>query len=202
MTEARADIVDLFARGAPMCRDNNFGQLFNLLKWRQKYQKSDIYELELMHGKRLYVKQILNGEMKGLGTGTQVWPAAHVLVKFLELRYRDSGGLRGKRVCDIGTGTGITGFAAADLGGEVTLTDQEHLLPFLEENRALVLSGGVRSAATVMIKRYDWGENAVALPLPFDVVLVSDCVLPKLYPIDLLVRVSFREFPIAYNNYG
>lgn len=191
MSEDRVRVVDLFATGVPTGGRVHFTSIFNQLKWRQKYQSSEVYELKLSTGQELKVRQILNGEIKGLGTGTQVWPAAHVLIKFLELRHRASRGMHGKKVCDIGTGTGITGFAAADLGADVTLTDQEHLLAFLEENRALAGSGGLVSAVNARIQRYDWGENASELPGPFDFVLVSDCVLPKLYPIDILVKVGW-----------
>ena len=34
---------------------------------------------------------------------------------------------------------------------------------------------------------YDWGGDDDHLAPPFDVIIVSDCVLPKLYPIEPLV---------------
>lgn len=36
---------------------------------------------------------------------------------------------------------------------------------------------------------YDWGHDTSHLNPPFDVVIVSDCILPKLYPIEPLVQV-------------
>lgn len=190
----KVNLVALFEKGEPIRTNKNLFQVYNLLKWRQKFQRSEYYELELCSGAVLKVNQILNGEIKGLGTGSQVWPAAHVLVKFLELRYgmHTLSGLHRLKLCDIGTGTGITGFAAASLGAEVTLTDQQHLLPFIEENKALAMSAGIAGVENVRVARYDWGENAAELVAdcgPFDLVLVSDCVLPKIYPIDILVKV-------------
>lgn len=38
-----------------------------------------------------------------------------------------------------------------------------------------------------MVKEYNWGESIDHLDAPFDIILVSDCVLPKLYPIEILV---------------
>lgn len=183
-------IVELFSAGCSTRKNSKFELIFQQLKWRQRFQGCDRYELELSDGKVLTVHQIANGEMKGLGTGTQVWPAAHVLVKFLERRYRSNDGLRGMKVCDIGSGTGVTGLAAAAMGARVVLTDQVQLLPFLESIVESACLAGVVQPSDVSVMRYDWGENASELPQPFDVVLVSDCVLPKLYPIDILVKVS------------
>lgn len=86
------------------------------LSWRQKHAKSPIYPLEVA-GRTMNIKQIHNGELSGLGTGatvsasssinhhipltllawirfldsssvvSQVWPAAHVLTKYLEKRW-------------------------------------------------------------------------------------------------------------------
>ena len=41
----------------------------NNLIWRQTYQDSDIYPIEIHSGKVLNISQIINGEIKGLGTG-------------------------------------------------------------------------------------------------------------------------------------
>ena len=59
------------------------------------------------------------GELTGLGTGATVWPAAHVLAKYLERRW-GAGGMTGLRVVDLGAGTGAVGLAAAVLGADVT----------------------------------------------------------------------------------
>lgn len=121
-----------------------------------------------------------------------VWPAAHIMVKYLERKYH-SIGLKGMRALDIGSGTGITGLAAAVLGANVVLTDQQQLIPLLEMNTLDAVNSGVVEERLVTVKRYDWGANASELfteSMPFDLLLVSDCVLPKLYPIDLLLSVS------------
>lgn len=39
--------------------------------------------------------QIENGELAGIGTGASVWPAAHVLCKYLEGRYGAGGEFAG-----------------------------------------------------------------------------------------------------------
>lgn len=60
----------------------------------------------------------LKGELTGLGTGATVWPAAHVLSKYLEKRF-GPGGMLGLRCIDLGAGTGAVGIAAAVLGADV-----------------------------------------------------------------------------------
>jgi hypothetical protein len=171
-----------------------FNRIWNSLKWRQAFLNSEDYKVDFEDGKCIVVKQILNGEMKGHGTGTLVWPAAHVLVKYIEKRFGKTGELIGKRVCDIGSGTGITGFAAALLGAEVVLTDQEHLLAFLRSNLLLVCSMHPDIETRVTVSQYDWDVEPEKLLFgqPFDIILVSDCVLPKLYPIDGLLKVSLQ----------
>ena len=160
------------------------------------YLNSTQYELKLENGQIIKVNQILNGETKGLGTGTLVWPAAHVLSKYLEKRFLSVGDsfshppLAGKRVCDVGSGTGITGFVAAAMGATVTLTDQECVMPLLKENANLYsLAFSPTNSSNISIELYEWGADTDHLGLPFDFILVSDCVLPKLYPIEILVKV-------------
>ena len=165
----------------------------------------------------LRLKQLMQGELTGLGTGATVWPAAHVLAKYLEKRWPPSeGGMRGLRVIELGAGTGAVGLAARALGAQVTLTDQEQLHFLMRENsdraeaalRASELlsaalpvdyAGTAAAPATAaeaeestaaaaavqspLVVTYDWGGSEDELgPIPFDVVLISDCVLPKLYP--------------------
>ena len=140
--------------------------------------------------------QVINGEIKGLGTGTLVWPAAHVMTKYIEKLYRHNDGdnfvkssLLGKNICDIGSGTGCTGLVAAALGAKVTLTDQECVLFLLEQNKDLFAQSHPSFVGNVTIQKYDWGSNSCDLNTPFDYIFISDCVLPKLYPIDILIEV-------------
>jgi 2-polyprenyl-3-methyl-5-hydroxy-6-metoxy-1,4-benzoquinol methylase len=196
-------ISAIFESGISNLKNKKFQRIANNLKWRQQYQSSRVYPLTIGSGdgdcdgrntkKELTFTQIDNGEMRGLGTGAVVWPAAHVLVKYLEKRYGGINGMRGQRVIDIGSGTGFAGIAAAALGAEVVLTDQLCV-------RDLILSNIERfheidSEANVTFAEYNWDDSAESLNPPFDLVLVSDCVLPKLYPIEPLVKVHFLASP-------
>lgn len=211
----------------------------------QAHSKDEIYPLPLESGVVLEFRQLQAGEVTGLGTGATVWPAAHVLAKYLELRFGrkygtnnagsldGGGGMAGLRAVDLGSGTGVAGIVAAALGAEAFLTDQEQLLFLMRENadratsnaraksksqpgtsKALLMDGepgantGVHAAVAadpttadatptpacgdIRVLTYDWGMDDDLLSPPVDVVLVSDCVLPKLYPIEPLVDAIDR----------
>ena len=71
----------------------------------------------------------------------------------------------------------------------MTLTDQDCVFFLLEENKAAVCAEHTMlNADSILLREYDWGKTTDHLNHPFDIVLVSDCVLPKLYPIEPLVQ--------------
>lgn len=182
----KPNINQLFRLGqADNLKNSKHKRLFESLKWRQAYQNCDHYEYQLEDNRIIRVNQITNGEMKGLGTGTFVWPAAHILSKYLEQKY--SSELQNKRVCDIGTGTGLTGFIAGLLGADVVLTDQSIVMDLLNKNLSEVQERFSQLTGKIKILEYDWLDCSSFKETSFDYLLISDCVLPKLYPIDMLV---------------
>jgi len=171
------------------CKSNSakMKRLQSSFSWRQSYLNTEFYIYEFEDSKKIQLFQIANGEISGLGTGAQVWPAAHVLCKYLEKNYLPHN-LRGRRVCDLGSGTGIVGLVAASLGAEVVLTDQDQIISLLDRNKSELCSACEIEANLIDVKVFDWGGSADHLGLPFDLIVVSDCVLPKLYPIEPLVE--------------
>jgi predicted nicotinamide N-methyase len=94
------------------------------------------------------------------------------------------------RLCDIGSGSGCVGLAAACLGADVTLTDLPCVFPLLKQNMdENIIKCGI-SHDRIRMAEYDWGHDTSHLQPPFDIVIVSDCILPKLYPIEPLVQVN------------
>lgn len=185
-------------------------RMINSLQWRQAQSQDDLYHLKLESGAVLRLRQIQAGEITGLGTGVTVWPAAHVLAKYLELKFGE-GGMKGFRTVDLGSGTGVAGIVAAALGAEAFLTDQEQLLFLMKENAdrwaqdsldhtkdiamgpvAATDLSAIAARDKVHVQTYHWGMDDDALSPPVDIVLVSDCVLPKLYPIEPLVNAIHR----------
>jgi predicted nicotinamide N-methyase len=195
MTSNRPNIADLFSKSnASNIKNAKQLRLFQNLQWRQAYQHSDTYVYKVDDekvDKSIDVRQIPNGELKGLGTGTFVWPAAHVLAKYFEKRF-GNGGLKGKVVCDVGCGAGLNGFLTAYLGAKVILTDQSCIIPLLSENTETFIASFADHVVPeqLQILEYDWNAKKSPTEESIDIVIVSDCVLPKLYPIDILVEVS------------
>ncbi|RHY23304.1 hypothetical protein DYB32_009240 [Aphanomyces invadans] len=177
------------------------GRALQSLVWRDSFINHAEFSIPVGSNQTLRVRQVPNGEISGLGTGLTVWPAACVLLKYLEHRYAPSNGLQGKRVVELGKarrqmlqftlsifgagcGTGAVGIAAAMLGAQVVLTDQAQILFHIQANIHANDVAGVKYCA------YDWGAplpDLIATGGPVDMVLISDCVLPKLYPIEPLV---------------
>lgn len=68
-----------------------------------------------------------------LGTGLNTWDGSIVLAKYLEKHAAHL--VTGKRILELGAGTGIAGMTAALLGAELAvLTDLDYVLPNLEAN--------------------------------------------------------------------
>jgi predicted nicotinamide N-methyase len=105
--------------------------------------------------------------------------------------------LKGKRVLELGSGTGLLGLSFALSGANVTLTDVPEALPLLRRNVASNLAamiapraapgeeggeqeaGGSASEAAVgscTVLEYTWGSPDPALGGPFDYIIGSDCV--------------------------
>lgn len=147
----------------------------------------------------------------------QVWPAACVLLKHLEHRAAsspDEKWLRepGAFVVELGSGTGAVGVAAAMLvraPARVVLSDVDKIQFLMRENAARALESTAKgdgdASVVVDVEAYEWGSEPSERLLPLrhhrddnqqqeeqrraypDLILVSDCILPRLYPIEPLV---------------
>ena len=137
------------------------------------------------------------------GPARRVWEAGIVLSRWLALGVTAGAPqLRGRRVLDLGAGTGIAGLAAAALGADVTLSDTEEALPLLRRNvaanaRAVADAGGAARVACL-----DWAAPPAELAdeAPWDVVLAADVIYSptqtQLGPFTaLLARLAARNRP-------
>ncbi|XP_073339963.1 protein N-lysine methyltransferase METTL21D [Pagrus major] len=133
-----------------------------------------VREIEKNDGCVLKVKQCYLGDV-----GCVVWDAAIVLAKYLETKqfHDPSSGVNvwaGRRVVELGAGTGAVGLMAATLGAQVTVTDLEDLQTLLkvniQENQALLSSGSITA------KVLQWGEDVSEfMPAPH-YILMADCI--------------------------
>lgn len=165
------------------------------LGWRNRHSQDNLYPITVndMSGKKrdFSVRQVQRGELEGTyGTGATVWPASVVLIKYLE-RHAETI-VKGKTVVDLGSGTGVTSIAAALFGAScVFCTDgEESVVGLARENIEKACNQLQMPNLPVHTSKYWWGEELLPgddCSEPIGVVLVSDCVLPKLYPIAPLV---------------
>ena len=188
--------------GAGLGSSSLLERMVSSLAWRDQHARADVYPIEC-GGATLAVRQVMMGEVRGLGTGGTVWPAALVLAKHLERRF-GAGGLRGKRVIELGAGTGATGIAAAALGATVVLTDQASIIDLTRQNAAGCAAAVEARGGRMHVALLDWADAPAAERLrqlaggAFDLILVSECVLPKLYPIEPLVAaIDMVDQPAA-----
>lgn len=165
------------------------------LGWRNRHSQSEFYPVTLKVSnsndesalQKFSVLQVQRGEVEGTyGTGATVWPASMVLLKYMEKNAAKL--IRGNKVVDIGSGTGITSIGAVFLGADhVICTDGEAAVVRLAcDNVKRAISDGLDSAR-LEVSEYWWGGGSPPAD-DADIVLVSDCVLPKLYPIAPLVE--------------
>lgn len=114
-----------------------------------------------------------------LGVAAQVWDAALYLCRYLEKL-----DLKGKRVIELGAGTGIVGILAARLGAEVTLTDLPHALPQLQRNVSANRPPSGWPSVTPTVLPLSWGLDQEQFPSDWDLVLGADIVyLSDTYPL-------------------
>ncbi|XP_075874263.1 protein N-lysine methyltransferase METTL21D [Nelusetta ayraudi] len=150
-------------------------------------------EIEKNDGSVLKLKQCYLGDV-----GCVVWDAAIVLSKYLETKefYDPSTGVNvwaGKRVLELGAGTGVVGLMAATMGAHVTVTDLDELQTLLkaniQENHALITSGSVTA------KALKWGEDASEfLPAPY-CILMADCIYYEQSIIPLVESLKLLSGP-------
>ncbi|PWA32137.1 protein N-lysine methyltransferase METTL21A [Gambusia affinis] len=111
-------------------------------------------------------------DWKRLGVAAVVWDAAVVMCMYLELGAVE---LKGKKVVELGAGTGLVGIVAALLGAHVTITDREPALEFLSANVAANLPPP--AGDLVVVSELTWGQGLERFPEGgFDVVLGADIV--------------------------
>ncbi|XP_043554442.1 EEF1A lysine methyltransferase 3-like [Chiloscyllium plagiosum] len=96
----------------------------------------------------------------------------------------------GKKVIELGSGTGIVGILATLLGGDVTITDKPEVLKQIETNAQVNVPSACRHR--LQIRPLTWGEDHTNFPADYDFVLGSDIVYSSVtYP---ALMETFRYF--------
>ena len=115
-----------------------------------------------------------------LGTGTTVWRAAVSLARLLTSSF--SHLVEGKRVLELGSGTGLAGLAAGAAGASsLLLTDLPPVLPLLRSN--VSRNSFIQTTTPVVVSSFEWGLNVA--PSGVDVILAADCCYHASHPVPL-----------------
>ncbi|XP_055365172.1 EEF1A lysine methyltransferase 3-like isoform X2 [Betta splendens] len=143
----------------------------------ETFSLDSVYRL---FGQELKIRQVFGAN---LGVAAPVWDAALQLCRYLGERSVELGG---KRVIELGAGTGVVGILAARLGT-------------LQANVAAnAPPGGWPRPPTVV--PLSWGEDHVNFPSDWDLVLCADIIyLPGTYPllVETLTHLC-RSGAVAY----
>ncbi|KAK6165491.1 hypothetical protein SNE40_022410 [Patella caerulea] len=111
---------------------------------------------------------------RGLGVAAVVWEAAVVLGEYLE-QHRHL--VEGKRVIELGSGTGLAGLVASFLGGKVTLTERAEALDFLRTTIETNLPKD--NEYQIDIAELDWTKSLDNFTEHYDVILGADIIYIK-----------------------
>jgi len=120
-------------------------------------------------GHELVLKQQLNK------CGGHLWRCATILLKYFENeKLFPKRFFEGKRILEVGAGTGLVGIALSKIGAIVTLTDLQFLLPLMNENIHL----NNLSPEQIQAKELCWGETDCTpfCEPPLDYILAVECI--------------------------
>ncbi|KAG8452572.1 hypothetical protein GDO86_004383 [Hymenochirus boettgeri] len=112
-----------------------------------------------------------------LGVAAPVWDAALFLCGYIEEKKLD---FEGKKVIELGAGTGVVGILVSLIGGQVTLTDLPHALPQIQKN----VSANISSSHLPDVCALSWGFDQERFPQNYDFIIGADIVyLKETYPL-------------------
>ncbi|XP_078001027.1 protein N-lysine methyltransferase METTL21D-like [Glandiceps talaboti] len=130
-----------------------------------------VREFELKNSVVLQINQCEVGDV-----GCVVWDAALVFASYIQTQdfAKSYGKLPGKRVVELGAGTGIVGLTSAVLGAGVVLTDLEEFVPLMKMN---IKTNEQHFQGSAEAKSLKWGDNIddTMIQGP-DFVFISDCI--------------------------
>ncbi|XP_049588614.1 EEF1A lysine methyltransferase 3-like [Syngnathus scovelli] len=151
------------------------------------FSKDSVYNVM---GQELSIIQLFGAN---LGVAALVWESAVQLCRYFE---GHSVEWRGRRVIELGSGTGVVGIVAARLGADVTLTDLPMTLPQLEANVCANMPSSGWPSAPPTVLPLSWGEDHMKFPSDWDLVLGADIVyIPKMFPllVDTLAHLCRKK---------
>ncbi|KAM9319914.1 elongation factor Ts, mitochondrial [Gastrophryne carolinensis] len=107
-----------------------------------------------------------------LGVAAPVWDAALYLCSYFEAQQLD---FKGKKIIELGAGTGVVGILLSLLGGQVTLTDLPHALPQIEKN----VFANIPDDHPINVCALSWGYDQGKFPQDYDFIIGADIVYQR-----------------------
>eukprot|EP01102_Stenamoeba_stenopodia_P018288 TRINITY_DN6683_c0_g1_i1.p1 TRINITY_DN6683_c0_g1~~TRINITY_DN6683_c0_g1_i1.p1 ORF type:complete len:264 (-),score=75.54 TRINITY_DN6683_c0_g1_i1:53-844(-) len=146
----------------------------------ERFDEPFVFEIG---GRNVKIQQDDIGYGHNLAVGLTVWDGALVLAKYLELRKS----LKGLRIIELGSGTGIAGICAAALGGDVVLTDVSWLVNFLKANIALPENKQAieEAGGSISVSELYWRSNEESA-----IVAIKDSEIPDPYDVDMIIAAD------------
>jgi len=134
--------------------------------------------VKLPSGRNVVIRQHQRREEERVGTGGVLWEAAIVLADYISRR-RDYFSWPGKRVLELGCGTGLVAIALAAEGAQVWATDGN---PKVVQCAGQNVQGVGDLPGHINLEVFDWNSNddlrRIQAAGPWDVILGSDLVYP------------------------
>ncbi|KAL6042922.1 Methyltransferase-like protein 21A [Balamuthia mandrillaris] len=151
----------------------------------EKYQRT--YELPQL-GTSLVIQEDPEGGVAG-----SVWDACYDLLNYIasESAFQSSN-IHGKKVVELGAGTGIASIIFALLGAEVISTDRKEALEVLQLNMELNTDPSKHS---IRVAELNWGEGKEEQYKPVDYLVVSECIYNLKYGDALLSSMTALSNP-------
>lgn len=124
--------------------------------------------------------------------GGVIWDSALMTIHYF---FKNSKQFEGKKVLELGSGTGVCGIALAALGAEVIITDLPERIQLLQKN---VAANSFLMKDRIKVEVLDWTKDEI--PKDLDLVLAVDCVYynSTITPlIELLERSDAKEILVV-----
>uniref|UniRef100_UPI00398EBCB8 EEF1A lysine methyltransferase 3-like n=1 Tax=Pristiophorus japonicus TaxID=55135 RepID=UPI00398EBCB8 len=148
--------------------------------------KEEVKSLTTRHQFCGYEMRITRDWSRCLGISAVIWQPGIVLCQYFEMEQLN---FSGKKVIELGSGTGIVGILATLLGGDVTLTDQPIVLHQIEYNIASNIPSDIIQRSKV--SALSWGKDQEQFPTDYDIILGSDIVYQPCEALPLIKTLQY-----------
>lgn len=129
------------------------------------------------------------------GVAAVVWEAAIELTNYII----DNVEVKGKRILELGSGTGLVGIACSKLGANVTVTDLREALPFLSKN--IDVNFDLNRNLAPEVKELKWGDNLNSFtPENYDIIIGADVIYIEETFEDLLDTICYLSKVKGYSS--